>query len=441
MPRNGSGVFSLVGTYEAVTGQPIQAQQHNDPLEDLAADANAARPVVAGGTGADTAAGARTNLGVPGLSANNTLSGDNTFSGANTFSGTITSTGINTFSKIQKWAKGADVASANALTLGDDGNYFDITGTTAITSIATKGAGTVVKLHFDAALALTHHASDLILPGAVNITTAAGDEAEFVEYAAGNWRCTSYQRVTGDPLRVTFPPPSAFKNMVIKVDSNTTVAVTADFVTVTDGTFFQTLPVAQSVNFVTTGAGGLDAGSLAAGTWYYIFAIAKTDGTSSVLASTSATSPTMPSGYTYKARIGAVRTAAGSAQLMGTWQFGRQARYIVGLAQTTDLPSMTAGSTNGVWTAASVSSVVPTTASIIHLVFTKTGGSGAGYIAPNNSYGVAGAGAPYPPITSLNANGVSGQGSLMLETSNIYSTVSSGGGSMTPFGAGWEDNI
>lgn len=99
-----------------------------------------------------------------------------------------------------RWSKGADVASASALTLGDDGNYFDITGTTAITSIVTKAVGTVVKLHFDNVLTLTHHATDLILPGGVNITTAAGDEAEFVEYATGDWRCTIYTKADGSPI-------------------------------------------------------------------------------------------------------------------------------------------------------------------------------------------------------------------------------------------------
>lgn len=90
--------------------------------------------------------------------------------------------------------KGADVASANALTLGADGNYFDITGTTAITSIGTLGIGRIVKLHFDGVLTLTHHSTDLVLPGAANITTEGGDEAEFFEYATGDWRCTSYIR-------------------------------------------------------------------------------------------------------------------------------------------------------------------------------------------------------------------------------------------------------
>ena len=93
--------------------------------------------------------------------------------------------------------KGADIASATALALGVDGNYFDVTGTTAITSINTRRVGSIIKLHFDGILALTHHVTDLILPGGANITTAAGDEAEFVEYATGDWRCTNYSTAAG----------------------------------------------------------------------------------------------------------------------------------------------------------------------------------------------------------------------------------------------------
>lgn len=98
-----------------------------------------------------------------------------------------------------RWYKGADIASATALTLGGDGNYFDVTGVSAITSIGSIGVGSVIRLHFDASLTLTHHATNLILPGAANIKTAAGDEALFIEYDAGDWRCVSYQRADGKP--------------------------------------------------------------------------------------------------------------------------------------------------------------------------------------------------------------------------------------------------
>lgn len=98
------------------------------------------------------------------------------------------------------WSKGSDVASAGALALGADGNYFDITGTTPITSIVTRGVGTVVVLHFDGILTLTHNATDLILPGGVNIATAVGDEVIFIEYATGDWRCISYTKADGIAL-------------------------------------------------------------------------------------------------------------------------------------------------------------------------------------------------------------------------------------------------
>jgi hypothetical protein len=99
-----------------------------------------------------------------------------------------------------QWSKGADVASATALPVLTDGNYFDVTGTTTVTSIDSTAVGNVIKLHFDAALTLTHNATSLVLPGGANITTAAGDEAEFIEYSSGNYRCTSYTAASGAPL-------------------------------------------------------------------------------------------------------------------------------------------------------------------------------------------------------------------------------------------------
>lgn len=83
---------------------------------------------------------------------------------------------------------GADVASAAALPVNIKGNFFDVTGTTTVTSLAAKGAGSIVVLQFDGVLTLTHHATDLILPGGYNIRTYAGFIATFYEYASGDWR-------------------------------------------------------------------------------------------------------------------------------------------------------------------------------------------------------------------------------------------------------------
>lgn len=94
--------------------------------------------------------------------------------------------------KVAHWSRGADIASATTLTLGIDGNYFEITGTMTITGIATFGIGTIVKLHFQDSLILTHNATTFSLPGGLDIRTQPGDELEFIEYATGNWRMTNF---------------------------------------------------------------------------------------------------------------------------------------------------------------------------------------------------------------------------------------------------------
>ena len=64
MPRSGGGVYTLPAGSLVTDGvDDILATQHNTPLQDIATDMNTPRPIVAGGTGAATAADARTNLG------------------------------------------------------------------------------------------------------------------------------------------------------------------------------------------------------------------------------------------------------------------------------------------------------------------------------------------------------------------------------------------
>jgi hypothetical protein len=66
--------------------------------------------------------------------------------------------------------KGADVASASTVTLGA-GNFFDITGTTTISNITIKPAGTVVYLKFDGSLTL--QTGSIGSSGAMRLTNGA----------------------------------------------------------------------------------------------------------------------------------------------------------------------------------------------------------------------------------------------------------------------------
>lgn len=97
-------------------------------------------------------------------------------------------------------SKGPDVASATSLDLADNYNYYDVTGTTTIAGIDTRGVGGYVILHFDSTPTLTHHATDFILLGGADITAEAGDQAIFFEYDAGKFRMVDYARKSGLPV-------------------------------------------------------------------------------------------------------------------------------------------------------------------------------------------------------------------------------------------------
>lgn len=101
----------------------------------------------------------------------------------------------------------ANVASAATLDLtGQIGKTVHITGTTAITAL-TMAAGQVIDLIFDGVLTLTHNATSNNLPGAADITTAAGDRARYF-YDGTTVYCMQYQRVDGKAV-VETPQASA----------------------------------------------------------------------------------------------------------------------------------------------------------------------------------------------------------------------------------------
>lgn len=83
--------------------------------------------------------------------------------------------GANTFTGIQRWAKGADIASAATVAPGTDGNYFDITGAVTITTITPPVSG-LFMFQFDGALKVTHGtgAGNPILAGDKDFYSQAG---------------------------------------------------------------------------------------------------------------------------------------------------------------------------------------------------------------------------------------------------------------------------
>jgi hypothetical protein len=123
---------------------------------------------------------------------------------ASTLSSLIT---LPQLSETIEFAKGADLASSTNVTLGSDGNFFDITGTTNIESFSSKQAGTVIWTRFTGAgLTIIHNATSMILPNAMNYRTQLNEVCAWISLGSGNWMWleSSHGRfILGEDARTT----------------------------------------------------------------------------------------------------------------------------------------------------------------------------------------------------------------------------------------------
>lgn len=251
---------------------------------------------------------------------------------------------------------GADtVASASSIDLSAvPGQYVVITGTTTITAMGTVKDGYIKYLKFSGALTLTHNATSLILPEGQNITTTAGDTGIFVSEGSGNWRCISFQfhrpNVGGNRL-------APHENLLVRYVTAATADIDADAILVknTAGQGVRLSSVNLTVDITASGANGLDTGSEASSTMYHLYVIYNGTTTAGLL-STSASSPTMPSGYTFKGYVGAVYNNS-SSNLEKFIQRGNHVDCVGILAVN--------GGTATTYTAVDCSTILPATASTI----------------------------------------------------------------------------
>lgn len=111
-----------------------------------------------------------------------------------------------TLAEIRTLAASDTIASATTTDLGSkDATFLTVSGTTTITGLGTVSAGIYKAVTFSGALTLTHNATSLILPGAANIVTVAGDTAIFLSLGTGYWKCMSYQRAAVAPYGSSIP--------------------------------------------------------------------------------------------------------------------------------------------------------------------------------------------------------------------------------------------
>lgn len=292
-------------------------------------------------------------------------------------------------------------------------------------------------------------AAKTIVKGA-NAALVAGDIA-----GAGHWLLMQYD-VTLDKVVLLNPATGiasastaasiqgAFKNLAASATgANANVSVSVDEIAVENSAnAYQTLrAVALTIAGTSVGANGLDTGTIAASTWYSLWVI--WNGTTTAgLMSLSATAPTLPGGYTHKARVGWIRTDnTANKYPLSFKQFGRRIQYAVSAgSNVTVAPIMASGILGNVstptWAAVSVNNYVPSTATCISM-FTQNGTLMA---APNNQYGAVSSTTNPPPIVNGKVNNNNNLTfEFLLESTNVY--VASNGGSSTFSCLGWEDNI
>jgi len=245
-------------------------------------------------------------------------------------------------------AGGDTIASATTTDIGaKDANYLAVSGTTTITGLGTVSSGIIKILKFDGILTFTHNGTSLILPGAANITTAAGDIAIMRSEGSGNWRCLFYGNIAGlvpkgavttsgltmatdrllgrdtastgaieeisidstltlsaGVLSVSVFPKNYLASLILSTaGSSTTITVSAGQAADSTNAVLMSLaaPISKTTGSwaVGSGNGGLDTGVIANSTTYHHYLIRRPDtGVVDEIFSLSASSPTLPANYT-----------------------------------------------------------------------------------------------------------------------------------------------
>jgi len=240
-------------------------------------------------------------------------------------------------------------------------------------------------------------------------------------------------------------PTSTRSKLMVQTTSGTAITVTADQLVLAATTAALTLStVSVTISTATSGANGLDTGSIANNTWYSVWVIYNGTTTAGLL-STSATAPTLPVGYTYQARVGWVRYA--TAALARTLQYDNRVQYVVTAAtQTPNIPIMASGSSGSVytptWTAVAWAAYAPSTAAALSLSLGSINIVGLAILAPNNAYGAFSSQSNPPPLGTQASNyayAPTVATDMIVESANVYWASNAAQGFLLC--RGWIDNL
>lgn len=319
----------------------------------------------------------------------------------------------------------------------------DLTAATSLndTDLFLVRQGTTEKSVAKSVLVTTVSASDTVA-GIVELATVAevqaGTDTTRAVTPAGLF--ASSNTIQGSFKNLSASATGLSANVIVLVD---------EIVVESNANTYKTLrSVSLTIAGTTTGTNALDTGTIAVSTWYSLWVIWNGTATAGLM-SLSVTAPTMPSGYTHKARIGWIRTdETGNKYPLSFAQFGRHVTYKPSTGSNlTGLRTMASGVAGNISTptfvAVALGTFVPPTASIISVLGAHSSVATAGtmIVAPNNSYGnTLSITNPCPIDTnSTNGNTARGMADMLIETNNIYWANALSTGAI--FCRGWQDNI
>ncbi len=299
MARNGSGSYSLPSGNPVVTGTTISSTTHNNTMNDIADEITNSVAVDGQSTmtgdlkmGSQTilnVANSTTRTGVPsvGQIQDGGLVAISSISGTNTITGSLSPA-------ITAYASGQAFRFVPANTN---------TGATTI-NINSVGAGNI----FIDGHALT------------------GNELRAGVPAIIFYDGTQFNLLTHTP-QIANNVIAEHKNLEITRTSVTVVNITADQLLLedTNGSIYKAFSVNENIDITVSGIGGLDATDTeAADTWYYLFILYNGTDVNGFMSDSA--SPTLPSGYTYSAYVGAARNDS-SSDLLDIKQTNKRGSY------------------------------------------------------------------------------------------------------------------
>lgn len=214
---------------------------------------------------------------------------------------------------------------------------------------------------------------DLLMNGN-NISTAGGG----IDLGYGEITTLGRGLASDSAAAMEAVSATGYRNLVVRGTGNASVTIAAAEIALrNDESVYNARAVSLTINTGATGANGMDVGSVPADGYVYFYVI--WNGTTvSGLASASASSPTMPSGYTHKRYVGGCYVD-GSSRILRFAQIGNRFEYVVGTlpASFADLVVASGYAEN---LTVSLSDYVHATAGGLILLISTDGGTSDDYV-------------------------------------------------------------